>query len=1657
MTKRNRFFNKTMSIFLCLALMLAYIPAMSALTASAAEAVPRIVDPSTMNEWKEFFGEDVMNTANAGGVWTDKSVFTDASAFDSKVQMTDPNSNFLVALSAIAANKSITGYSHIPTDTMLVLDISRSMGPNTEQGDNNNDAVDELITAANAAIAKLQAVNNYNRVGVVLYSGNYTSTQTANDSHSTVLLPLGRYEHNSNKYLVKDRQTFEVGNDDVTAESVKVNSGVTMGGASVSQREKEVYGGTYIQGGIHTAMREFLKVEDTTIEGDGFQAGTKRIPITVLMSDGLPTIATNDYDGTATGIGTSNMGNGGELKGELATAIPFVTQLTAAYAKEKIEEHYDRDSLFYTLGFKIEDSPVLDPDNTKDTDGHWETYLATDKDGSMQLAVDSEWVSTGWFGQGYYETIYTNIEKSDYNLTENYVNQYFQAEESLTEAFDAIVSEIILQSLYYPTQVEGGNNDLDGYIEFIDDIGQYMEVKDIKGIQLGEALFKGDNIAKNFIGGGGDLGTIENPSALGDEMIRAVKARLGIKDTSDAQKLVDDAYRAGQLAYNPATGEYSNYIGWYADADGNYMGHGTRDDEKPMDGAVFYNESYGYLGEVADGHKSSDMMYVSVQVHTRIATGTSAVIFRVPASLIPVLSYNITLTGTSLEEPGEITLDIDDTVDIDRNGDGRYDSQEKISPIRLLFEVGLKEEINELTVADIVADGYKYVEDGVYTFYTNRFNPDDLNHEHPSVAENTVAFYEPSVENERYYYTENSTVYKLVNGEYVPYTGAEHPAYGEAEFYRQYAVFEKVNNNSTNNAKINLMYEAISSVALGVAKADVEDGETPTADTTWYIPKGTIHRMFENYNHGKGGFTDETQTAVNANLTDTLIYSHYLGVELVEENMATEEKEASYYADVILGNNGKMSVEAAQGIKITKALDVTLAGRTDTFTFEITAQNETATEGSYRLVKIDKQGNKTTTDITFADGTETVEIMAGEEAYLIDLPAGASYLVKELTADEDYHVATINGEDVQNIVVTVEENVITDLDFVNTLKPPVEYGSLVLQKLVEHPFGANYQVPENIEFTFDLDFIDEDGNVDDTKTVTLKNGETVTFADVPLGTTITVTETDIPDGFTSNAVDNTVSVVIEEEKYYVVNFTNTYEPEAVNPNIILHGEKIFTGREGDAWFDSDNFTFKLQKSVNGEWVDMELTNEYGTVEKAETTVTNSDTTFDFSRFIQAESYNRRGVYAYRVIELYDENPYKGITYDTGVRWFAVHVDDVDMDGSYEITDVTGGGGIIIGENAEDAQWNVEASFHNTYAPTGSDAISIIVNKHIDDKSVQNQADSLVSKAGFEFGLYQGDRLVTVLPETSEAGEVILTLTYGASEIGRYIQYTMKEIVPEDAVPGIQYSEQEYIITILVEDDTEGGVVATVVAVENAEGAKEASGDEVTVDFTNTYDPEDATAYICGIKNLVGRDITDGEFTFELYKSEDNTFENLTLKDSKTNTGTEFTFEELTYDKAGEYYYLVKEKAGDDQYVEYDDTEYRVTVKVTDAGGVLEAEVLVNGSAENYLEFTNIYNAPTEPPTTVPTEPPTQEPTEPPTTVPTEPPTQEPTEPPTQEPTEPPTQEPTEPPTQEPTEPPTAPDVPDTGDYNNTLMWVAVMFVFSGGIGTVAYNRKKREE
>ena len=113
------------------------------------------------------------------------------------------------------------------------------------------------------------------------------------------------------------------------------------------------------------------------------------------------------------------------------------------------------------------------------------------------------------------------------------------------------------------------------------------------------------------------------------------------------------------------------------------------------------------------------------------------------------------------------------------------------------------------------------------------------------------------------------------------------------------------------------------------------------------------------------------------------------------------------------------------------------------------------------------------------------------------------------------------------------------------------------------------------------------------------------------------------------------------------------------------------------------------------------------------------------------------------------------------------------------------------------------------------------------------------------------------------------------------------------------------------------------------------GDKANTLVTNVTYPEDvtfvnkikdekaATTDIVFHKALHGRDLKAGEFTFNLRDDKGQI-----IAQASNDKDGKIAFTGLTYDKAGDYHYVVTEVKGNDQDVIYDDMVADVTVKVT---------------------------------------------------------------------------------------------------------------------------------
>lgn len=1555
MKTRKQIYKKVISVLLTLAMLISYLP-FAAITAMAAEnpAYSKVVDKSTMDSWKNYFGPDKMDTTNAGGVWTDKSVFKDAQDFPASVRdklaLDNEENSFLVALSAIAANKEIVGYATIPTDTVLVLDVSGSMQGNE----------DELVMAANLAIDKLLSENNNNRVGVVLYSGSSSFGVSEYDQEGTVtLLPIDRYtttrvekvdviqdgkrvEISVPKYISLDGSTVEI--DSATSPKV------------ANAKSKSVVGGTYIQAGLWEAYQLFNKA-DTTIGQDNFQSGQSRMPILVLMSDGAPTSATTDY----ANVDDSNVGNGSSTY-SATNSTAFLTQLTASYvfnrikAKYKAEADTEGKGLFYTLGFgndfaeagtSVAES-VLNPSNsTNGIDSYWRTYLALSDTARMQLTVPRTTNTSGNPG-----TRNVFVSKNAYVTTQDYVTEFHSAANAseMMSAFDDIVNEILIQSRYYPTHLEGNTADFGGYVTFEDKIGDFMEVKNIKGILIGEHLFTGEMMSSKINDHTDDgLGTIDSPTALGDEFIKAVKTRLGINDTDTAQELVAQAFANGQLAYNATTGEYSNYIGWYAYADGNFAGfyhEGVTDPgvyETADKKVVYANKSYGFLGEPTGSLKDSDMMYMSVQVHTNIQTGEQTLIWKIPAALVPMITYLVTLEGTKVEGATDVNVEIED---------------ETVSPIRLLFEVGLNSDINELNVAQKVT-GEKFIDakTGARKFYSNYFyNPQTVPHEQ---HETTVAAFTPSLENERFYYTTDTLVLVKNGDRYDKITDRNHNIDVNGEYYHARYIFKKGVTTPV------IIYERISKETLEIVKtkgwfADYDNGANASKGA-WIVPINTVYRELSEFRIHKTENADGTYGETNS--------IHFATYRYVT---ATN---ASYEIDQKHGNNGLLTILPAQGIRLSKTVEDAIPGTEDTaFKFRITLKNAdgSAFSGNVKTLVTALDSTDGTLAPTTVNGTYTVDIKANQSFYMTELTAGTTYTIEEITENGAYKVKTVhvNGLGVAGTVAagTVQNQKIDDVDFLNTAKT---HGNLIISKELYDVSGN--RVNSTQQFTAEIKLANSttevDGNyemqtangkqtvtvADGKLNVILRAGESVSINKLPEGTHYTVSETSIPTGFEQNIAECIgLTGEITEETTAHAALVNTYKPTAAN----LNGEVVITKTlSGRAWKSGEKYEFKIEL-VSPE-------------HKSLATLNISDTTADkkatFS--LSSEPFKAAGSYHFRITET--AGTAGGVTYDTAVRHFEVKVEDIGMDGTLDITSVANVLNTTVTENA--GKYTVSANFNNVYAPTTVYELEIPVEKAIrDDNFALN---------GFQFGLFEeidDTEPVDKSTLTGVDGKAIFTLGFttsvldnsnSASIVDKTYTYYIKEL--GGTIPGMTYAQNAYKVVITFKDNLDGTVTPSYKLYDATTNAEVSAAE-----FTNVYDPTDAVVVLSGNKKLEGNRVQNvGEFEFNLYET-DSTYSivgKTPIEKVKNAFDGSFIFAPLVYDttKLGDHFYVVTETKGTIGGITYDKAVYQIKVNVTDqVSGKLKAEATYMVDADGAdntpatsateIKFTNKYEpAPTK--------------------------------------------------------------------------------------------------
>lgn len=187
-----------------------------------------------------------------------------------------------------------------------------------------------------------------------------------------------------------------------------------------------------------------------------------------------------------------------------------------------------------------------------------------------------------------------------------------------------------------------------------------------------------------------------------------------------------------------------------------------------------------------------------------------------------------------------------------------------------------------------------------------------------------------------------------------------------------------------------------------------------------------------------------------------------------------------------------------------------------------------------------------------------------------------------------------------------------------------------------------------------------------------------------------------------------------------------------------------------------------------------------------------------------------------------------------------------------------------------------------------------------------------------------------------------------TEPGTYV-YKVSEKHAGTTIDGIAYSGSVAEITVTVTPNKKGELSAAV---------KVAWSEAEVTEFKNVYaaDPVESsvTDEIDVTKSLTGRDLTAGEFSFELreVKGEDSEL----IETVANGADGKVTFSAIKYTEIGQHIYMLREVKGDAGGITYDDTTYTIVTTISDngKGQLVATHELKDAKDVKSIEFKNAY-------------------------------------------------------------------------------------------------------
>lgn len=1498
----------------------------------AAAAKTTVADDVTINKWHKTLDD---STKNVGRIWTDKSVstgdvtLTKPGQTETKTIQKNGDSDFLVGLSALSSTAKIIGQTTVPLDIVLVLDVSGSMDDTDKDGVKK---IEKLKGAVNNFIDKSaeenanKPANKQNRVSLVKFAGDKTN-KVGDETYRS-----GGFTFNYTQ-IVSNYKACTSGN--MSELQGKVNA-LQPAGATAAD-----YGMAHAQALVKQSK------DDETANTD--RKNVKRIVI--FFTDGQPNHASG-FDGDVA-----------------KDAIGIANGIKA-------------DADIYTIG-------VFGSANASDTKGRFNAYMH---------GMSSNYPNA---------TAYNNLgERAKDSKGKD--TQFYKAATDASKLNDIFkeIQEEIVTSAQSPTHVEQGEDPhQSGYITFTDQLGDYMQVDDM------------------------------NTLLYANQML-----------TSETQGYSRTETTAG----NKTTVKY------------------TFDYVIPDTNHVYPEGNLKNIVITVEKATGDDQLHVGDLVTVKI-----------PASLIPLRYYEI-------DKDGNMTID-------------------ETYPMRLFYDVSLKDGVAEkIENPDALLQAYidaNKDDEGQVQFYSNKYKKEEENGKPEMIG--AYSHFVPATTNDFYYFQNDTFLYKD-EACTKPATGTIDTSGNTTYYYqRDYYKLEKGETKKVTNT---VTIPGNSNTLLSrFAEMDTKTGQ-------YYIPAGTPRTTSLSY------FTEnkvENQTGT----ASTFIKPTWNYKEL--------EKGVTVY----LGNNGRISKDVPGALQVSKTVTAAeghtapSGDQADTFDFTVnlTAPTGKTLQNTYTAQIFDANGKKVGAEITLTTSeqdTLSFKLQGGQYIKIYGLDADVEYQVtesdkahytKQKTGDSgtieagktaeasftnEYRAASVElkgdtalggmktlvGRDMKDgetfsfalsgdadtkkaidggdIVIKGYDNktaqaTATITGAKNEETKAFAFDNVTFKKAGTYTFTIEEQVPDQ----------DSDGMTWDrhkataTVTVTDKNGQlgatvaysgTTTSEDRPLfenrydsstdvsgGTKATISASKTLNGRNLKAGEFTFKLaprpntddeaVLQTKKnkadgtipFDALSYRTSDLSKAVQDGYAVKstnddGKTVYTlsyrvsetkGNLGGVSYTDTFFDFNVIVTDNGDGTLTAVTNypdEKDKFEFVNTYSTGEPIPMDIKgskvlNHVKGLTPNDiTGKFTFTITALTDGAPmpknttvtndaagnidFGEITFDLNLLKDVPSASDTDQSGDveqpgegeqpaevdksrtktfeYKVTETGSAAGVTNDPDAvagkrfqitlkDDGNGQLTATcnqaegpkftFTNTYS-VGELPSSITDQIKID----KNLTGRDLKKGEFSFELLENGKVVAKGTNDASGNVTFDKITY--NKPGTHT-YTVREV--NNDLGGVTYDDRAYTVRTTITDNRDGTMKAEHQAVVQKDNEfAPIEGNEIT--FNNKYEAKGTTASIGAVKRLTGKDLKDGQFTFQL-KDENGKV----IDEAKNDKAGAISFKALEFDKAGTYKYTISEVNDKQKEIKYDTSEKAVTITVKDSGdGYLQAQV----ESEKQLIFTNTFEA-----------------------------------------------------------------------------------------------------